>query len=131
MAKFIKVILFLLFAVALHCVANNLFAEKPAETQEHAFVYNVDSQEVSNVQLPYLPEGELSSAAQSHQIVTTRIQRISLLKYSMSLKALTQKQSLRETALAQHWGHIYDTTTSYHCYPASEYYVFALRRIII
>ena len=47
MAKFIKVILLLLFAVALHGVANNFFAEKTVETQEHAQVYKVDSQQVS------------------------------------------------------------------------------------
>ena len=31
MAKFIKIILFMLFAVALHSVANDYFAEKQAE----------------------------------------------------------------------------------------------------
>lgn len=31
MAKFIKIILFMLFAVALHCVANNYFAGEQAE----------------------------------------------------------------------------------------------------
>ena len=109
MAKFIKVILLLLFAVALHGVANNFFAEKPVETQEHAQVYKVDSQQVSTAQLPYLPEGELST----------------------SLRALAQQLQQRDAALAQHWGRIYDTTTSFSCHPASEYYVFALRRIII
>ena len=131
MAKFIKVILLLLFAVALHGVANNFFAEKPVETQEHAQVYKVDSQQVSTAQLPYLPEGELSSASQSHQIAASRIQRINLLEYSTSLRALAQQLQQRDAALAQHWGRIYDTTTSFSCHPASEYYVFALRRIII
>lgn len=131
MAKFIKVILFLLFALAFHCVADNLFTEKPVKVEECAFDYKIDSQKVTSAQLPYLPEGELSSAAQSHQIVTSRIQRISLLEYFISLRALAQKSLLREAALAQHWGRIYDTTTSYSCHPASEYYVFALRRIII
>ncbi len=104
MAKFIKVILLLLFAVALHGVANNFFAEKTVETQEHAQVYKVDSQQVSTAQLPYLPEGELSSASQSHQIATSRIQRINLLEYSTSLRALAQQLQQRDAALAQHWG---------------------------
>lgn len=131
MAKFVKVILFLLFAVAFHSVvANNFFAEKPVKMQECAFVHTIDSQKVTSAQLPYLPEGELSNAAQSHQIATSRIQRISLLEYSISLRTLAQKSLLREAALVQHWGRIYDTTTSC-CRPASEYYVFALRRIII
>lgn len=131
MDKFIKVILFLLFAVAFHGVANDFFAEKSVKTPEHVLMYKVDTQQVSTAQLPYLPEGELSSAAQSHQIATSRIQRINLLEYSISLKALAQQLQQREAALAQHWGRIYDTTTSFYCHPASEYYVFALRRIII
>ena len=131
MAKFVKVILFLLFAIALHSVAGNLSTEKSVETQKYDFACAAHSQKVTSAQLPYLPEGELSSATQSYQIMTSRIQRISLLEYSMSLKALALKLSSREAALVQHRGRIYGTTTSYYCHPASEYYVFALRRIII
>ncbi|WP_221657704.1 hypothetical protein [Bacteroides salyersiae] len=131
MAKFVKVILFLLFAVTLHCVASNLFTEIPVESQEHDFTYAAYSQKVTSAQLPYFPEGELSSAVQSHQIMTSRIQRINLLEYSMSLKALALKLSSREAVLVQHRGRLYGTTTSYYCHPSSEYYVFTLRRIII
>lgn len=131
MAKFVKVILFLLFAVTLHCVASDLFTEIPVEGQEHDFTYTAYSQKVTSAQLPYFPEGELSSAVQSHQIMTSRIQRINLLEYSMSLKALALKLSSREAVLVQHRGRLYGTTTSYYCHPSSEYYVFTLRRIII
>lgn len=133
MAKIVKVILFLLFAVTLHCVASNFFTEIPVESQGHDSTYcNTEcSQKVTSAQLPYLPEGELSNATQSHQIITSRIQRINLLEYSISLKALALKLSLREAALVQHRGRIYDTTTSYYCHRSSEYYVFTLRRIII
>lgn len=86
---------------------------------------------MTSAQLPYFPEGELSSAVQSHQIMTSRIQRINLLEYSMSLKALALKLSSREAVLVQHRGRLYGTTTSYYCHPSSEYYVFTLRRIII
>lgn len=121
----------MLFAVTLHCVAYNLFTDPQTEDAENALTYVVDSQKVSSTQLPYLPEGELSAGIQLHQINASRIQRIHLLEYSTSLKALIHLQSLREAALAQHQGRIYDTTTSYYCHPASEYYVFALRRILI
>ena len=130
MAKFVKVILFLLFAVTLHCVASNLFTEIPVEGQ-YDFTYTTYAQKVTSAQLPYFPEGELSSAVQSHQIMTSRIQRINLLEYSMSLKALALKLSSREAVLVQHRGRLYGTTTSYYCHPSSEYYVFTLRRIII
>ena len=117
MAKFVKVILFLLFAVTLHCVASNLFTEIPVEGQ-YDFTYTAYSQKVTSAQLPYFPEGELSSAVQSHQIMTSRIQRINLLEYSMSLKALALKLSSREAVLVQHRGRLYGTTTSYYCHPS-------------
>ena len=131
MAKFVKVILFLLFAVALYGVTGNLFTEIPVESQEHDLAPTEYSQKVTSAKLPYFPEGELSNATQSHQIMTSRIQRINLLEYSISLKTLALKLSSREAVLVQHRGRLYDTTTSYYCHPSSEYYVFTLRRIII
>lgn len=131
MTKIVKVILFLLFAVAMHCVANNIFTDNQVEGQECITSYTIESQKVSSAQLPYLPEGELTNGVQSHQTITYRIQRISILEYFISLKALAHKQSLREGALARHQGRIYDSTISYFCHPACEYYVFALRRILI
>lgn len=131
MARLVKIILFLLFAVAIHCVADNNFTDNSVENQEYALSYTIESQKVSSAQMPYLPEGEVSHGGQSHQTVTSRLQRINLLEYSISLKALVHKQSLREDALVQHQGRIYDTTTSYYCHPACEYYVFALRHILI
>ena len=41
MAKFVKVILFLLLAVALHGVAGNVFTEKQVEQPEHAVTYSM------------------------------------------------------------------------------------------
>lgn len=131
MAKLVKVILFFLFAVTIHCVADNIFTDKPVDNQDCVLPYTIETQKVSNAELPYLPEGELSNGGQSHQTVTSRLQRINLLEYSISLKALTHQQSLREAALVQHQGKLYDTTTSYYCHSAREYYVFALRRILV
>lgn len=121
----------MLFAVALHCAAYNLFTDHQTDGEEDTLTYVIDSQKVSSAQLPYLPEGELSTGVQFHQINISRIQRIHLLEYATSLKTLIHLQSLREAALVQHQGRINDTTTSYNCHPASEYYVFALRHIII
>ena len=67
----------MLFAVALHSVANDYFAEKQAEQD------------------------------------------------------IAQRLADRDAVLSQHWGKLYETTTSYCCHPVSEYYVFALRRIIV
>ncbi|MCY6292738.1 MULTISPECIES: hypothetical protein [Bacteroides] len=135
MAKFIKIILFMLFAVALHCVANNYFAGEQAEQDTYMAmsVLKGDMHEtVSSPQAPYFPDAELAGAGiQVHQIAMSRIQRIQAAEYVLSLKGLAQRLADRDAALSQHWGKLYDTTTSYCCHPVSEYYVFALRRIIV
>ena len=132
MAKFVKIILFLLLAMTIHCVADNLFTDKPVKGETTTHIKNVKSSEISKPEFPFLPEGELASAAQNYQGATSnRVLRTSMKEYSLTLRMLVQKILLREAALAQHWGRIYDTTVSYCCCPASEYYVFALRRIII
>ena len=41
MAKFVKVILFLLLTVTLHGVASNVFTEKPVEQSELAITYSM------------------------------------------------------------------------------------------
>ena len=107
MAKFVKVILFLLLTVAFHSIAGNVSTEKMVDKQECDITYA------------------------SHQRSVTRIQRVQLGEYFFSLKNALQGCADRESSLSQHWGRIYDTTTSYYCQPSSEYYVYTLRRIII
>ena len=120
MAKFVKVILFLLLAVALHGVAGNVFTEKQVKPQG----------QINAPESPYLPVAELTNL-QSHQISVTRIQRVQIGEYFSSLRNVLQCCADRDNSLSQHWGRIYNTTTSYYCQPASEYYVFTLRHIII
>ena len=56
MAKFVKVILFLLLAVALHGVAGNVFTEKQVEQPEHAVTYSMRPQgQINAPESPYLP----------------------------------------------------------------------------
>ena len=84
MAKFVKVILFLLLAVALHGVAGNVFTEKQVEQPEHA-VYSMKPQgQINAPESPYLPVAELTNL-QSHQISVTRIQRVQIGEYFLSL----------------------------------------------
>ena len=109
----------MLFAVALHSVANDYFAEKQAEQDIYMAMSAMkgDTHEtVSSPQTPYFPDAELAGTGiQTHQIAMSRIQRI----------------QAAESIFSQHWGKLYETTTSYCCHPVSEYYVFALRRIIV
>lgn len=131
MAKFVKVILFLLLTVVLHGVASNVLTEK-VEQKQYVTVLAVERQtEVGVPEYPYLPVAELIGNSSFHQMTTTRVQRVQIGDYFFSLKSVLQNYANRENSLSQHWGRIYSTTTSYNCQPASEYYVFALRRIII
>lgn len=136
MAKFVKMILFLLFAVALHCVASDFFAEKSVKEECRAAVlsleHGVSETAVARVQSPQFPVAELAGGGiQTQQVVTSRIQRIHATQYILSLKSLGQKLVDCEAALSQNRQRLYDNTTSYCCHPVNDYYVFALRRIIV
>ena len=131
MAKFVKVILFLLLTVAFHSIAGNVSTEKMVDKQGCDITYAMGQRgEICAPDLPGKPVAELNNL-QSHQISVTRIQRVQLGEYFFSLKNALQGCADRESSLSQHWGRIYDTTTSYYCQPSSEYYVYTLRRIII
>ena len=120
MAKFVKVILFLLLTVAFHSIAGNVSTAKVVDEQERAITYAMRQHgEISAPDLPGKPVAELNNL-QSHQI-----------EYFFSLKNALQCCADRDNSLSQHWGRIYGTTTSYYCQPSSEYYVYTLRRIII
>ena len=131
MAKFVKVILFLLLTVAFHSIAGNVSTERMVDKQGCDITYAMGQRgEICAPDLPGKPVAELTNL-QSHQISVTRIQRVQLGEYFFSLKNALQGFADRESSLSQHWGRIYDTTTSYYCQPSSEYYVYTLRRIII
>ncbi|MEY8686310.1 hypothetical protein AB9N12_09255 [Bacteroides sp. AN502(2024)] len=131
MTKFVKVILLLLLTVAFHSIIGYVSTPKVVDKQDHVITYAIGQQgEISVPGLPAKPVAELNNLP-SHQISVIRIQRVLLEEYFLSLKNVLQCCADRENALSQHWGRIYDTTTSYYCQPSSEYYVYALRRIII
>ncbi len=131
MAKFVKIILFLLLTVAFHGIAVNVSTAKVVDKQDHAITYAIEQRgEISVPDLPGKPVAELNNL-QSHQISVTRIQRVQLGEYFFSLKNVLQCCADRQNSLSQHRRRIYDTTTSYYCQPSSEYYVYTLRRIII
>lgn len=131
MAKFVKIILFLLLTVAFHGMTSKAFIEKPMEQSGIAITYSLEQdRQISTPEFPCVPVAELTNL-QSQQISVTRIQRAQLGEYFTTLKNLLQCCAYRENSLSQHKGRIYNTTISCYCQPSSEYYVFALRRIII
>lgn len=133
MRKFVKVILFLLFSIAFNSMINDSSAVR-AEQDAHAVAAMSGDQGsiVASTHSTFLPEAELAGGCSpSHQVTMSRMQRIHLTEYSFSLKEVLRNLANCEASLSQHQGRIYDTTTSYYCHPSSQYYVFALRRIII
>ena len=101
----------MLFAVALHSVANDYFAEKQAEQDIYMAMSTMkgDTHEtVSSPQTPYFPDAELAGTGiQTHQIAMSRIQRIQAAESIFSLKALAQRLADRDAVLSQHWGNHY------------------------
>ena len=98
---------------------------------KYAVTYSMSQHEqISEPEFPCSPVAELNNL-QSYQTSVTRVQRVQLGEYFSTLKNLLQCCADYENSLSQHLGKIYNTTISYYCQPSSEYYVFALRRIII
>lgn len=80
----------------------------------------------------YLAATEINIYSQSQQNVNVpRVKRAHALQVSDFLKSFIRNLSLRDSVLAQHTKRLYATITPYFCELGSDYYVFALRRIII
>ena len=90
MAKFVKVILFLLLTVTLHGVAGNVFTGKAVEQGKYAVTYSMSQHEqISEPEFPCSPVAELNNL-QSYQTSVTRVQRVQLGEYFSTLKNLLQ-----------------------------------------
>ena len=143
MAKFLKVILFLILAAAFCGSVSDAFTVQTVD--EITIAAQTGLGEEGNAQrndvrqgsyipapkLPYLSDAELASSAGTIQLLTfSRAQRSYTTEYILSLKDMIERLAHRDGALL-HRSKLFDTSTSYRCHPACEYYVFTLRRIII
>ena len=131
MARFVKVILFLLLTVVLHGIASNISNEKLERAEYTSVVHIVHQDQIGAPEFPYLPVAELTNNLQSHQVVVSRIQRVQNSEYFFLLKNFLQNCAERENSLSLHREKIYATTVSYYCQPSCEYYVFTLKHIIV
>lgn len=87
---------------------------------------------ISAPKLPYISDAEIASSGGTSQLLTfSRAQRLYTSEYILLLKDVVERIAHREDALSLHREKLFDTSAFYRCSPASEYYVFALRRIII
>lgn len=133
MSRIVRGIMFLLFTIALYSGVNG-FSAHSVERDLHVITACPTAQHccLTSADLPYFPDAELLGGALTmHHVAMSRLQRIQLVECSLLLKELLRSMANREAALSLHQEKIYNTTTSYYCQPSSQYYVFALRRIII
>lgn len=83
-------------------------------------------------QLPYLPDAELADIGERMRLPGyCRIQRSSTTEYVFSLREWVGRLALRAAVLSLHREKLYDVTAYHPCQPVCEYYIFALRRILI
>ena len=88
MAKFVKVILFLLLTVAFHSIAGNVSTERMVDKQGCDITYAMGQRgEICAPDLPGKPVAELTNL-QSHQMSVTRIQRVQLGEYFFMIQQL-------------------------------------------
>lgn len=130
MARVIRSILFLLLVVVLHVTASSHIAE---ETLCNAPVVLSSSQHsVDHAQLPYFPDAELGNTSfYLQEVGSDRTSRI-FLGSAFSLRSIIQLMAEHEAMLFKHWQKQNDVSfLSSIVHPISEYYIFALRHIII
>ena len=134
MAKFLKVILFLILAAAFCGSVSDAFTVQTVDAITIAAQTGLgeegNAQQGSYIpapQLPYLSDAELASSAGTTQLLTfSRAQRSYTTEYILSLKDMIERLAHRDGALSLHRSKLFDTSTSYRCHPACEYYVFTL-----
>jgi len=144
MARFLKVILFLVLTTAFWGSLSDVFTAKAVDSITLATQVGMegDGNIQKNVvrqgsyipapQLPYLSDAEIASSGGTSQLLTfSRAQRSYTTEYILSLKDVVAQLAHREGALSLHRSKLYDTSAFYRCSPVCEYYVFTLRRIII
>lgn len=137
MDKFLRLIGFFVFALALWRTASDIFVGRKADAgksmaENGVTVFQQEEACVSTPQLPYLPDAELAGMSGHSQLLSfSRVQRFIVTEYIFSLKGWVDKLAQREVVLSLHREKLYDATAHYRCQPVCEYYIFTLRRIII
>ncbi len=128
-----KILFFVILLLPLVGFVGESIVDEAMEQETYSLPTHDDYQtKVQSSSLPYLPTAELiGCGAQAQQIAPSRLQRIFITEYVTTLKSVVQRMAERMAVLSQHQERIYDTTTSYYCHPASQYYVYTLRRIVI
>lgn len=152
MANFLKAILFLVLAIVLGGSVSDAFTTEMVDKIVLTFCFDAgedaslpDVEEggamawsdiqrdcISAPQKPYFSDAEPVTASGHIQLLTfSHAQRLYTTEDTYSLKEMVEQLAFREGALSLHREKLFDTSAFYRYCPVCEYYVFALRRIII
>lgn len=130
MIKTVKLIVCLLWTIVLmHIVSHvSIDAMEWGRCVDTAFMINpVNAADNTDV-----PVAELLDIQPTYQASISRILRVQTDEYFFVLKRVLQQMASWENSLSLHSERIYPSTISCYCsHPACEYYVFALRHIIV
>ena len=130
MTGFLRLIGFMVFALAVWQIADDVFAGEAANRgnvvdAKVILVHEETDSCVSVPPLPYLPDAELAGiGGQVRLLAYSRIKRFSPAEYIFSLKDRMGGLARRELALSRCRERLYETAVYYRCQPVCEYYIF-------
>lgn len=138
MAKFVRLIGFMILALAFYQLAGEQFVAEAADVEccvagdEQSVVLQEDGENFTIPRWPCLPDAELAGvSAQPHTLAHLRTQRTHAVEYIFSLKDCVYRLSQYKAVLTRHRSKLYDATAYHPINPVCEYFVFTLRRILI
>jgi len=131
MAKFLKILFFILATFMSQSIGHSSLTSKlvDEEAKNYAVLGSDHHASFDVIHFHNSLDAELLNNISQHASNSSRVQRVQLIQYFFSLKSLLLYQADRVASLSKQLTHVFHVTTNIH--PPCEYYVFALRKIII
>lgn len=131
MKRLVKIIVFFAFTWILYGMASEFFVEYQATDVTSLLKNEINSQSFENSSLPVLPAAELGGmGVHLTHAGDSRVQRVNFNTYCTALRDITKNIANRQGLLTRQWQKLCQTSLSGDK-SSCEYYVFALRHIII
>lgn len=131
MAKFLRILFFILAAFISQSMGFSSATSKVVDEEAKNFVSSNFAHHASfdAVHFHNFLDAELLNNISQHASNSSRVQRVQLFQYFFSLRNLLLYHADRAASLSRQQVRAIDFTSN--IYPSSDYYVFALRKIII
>lgn len=132
MKKFLTILFFFIFLFLTGGITEKVCSLDDGETELLSRTSTGQAYSDGDYFHNYMAATEANTCPQSQQNVNvSRVKRAFSSQVSGFLKLLARSLSLRDSVLAQHTERLYNSIGNYFGKTSCEYYVFALRRIII